>query len=152
MSQNLAAFIAKAFGGGIAPLNLDANGNLLTAAAQAGGAVQVASSSGDVAAASAVATLAPAAGKTTYISGLTITGGGATGASVVNAVLSGTLGGSLTFNVPVPAGATLGITPIMVQFNPPIPASAANTAIVLTLPTLGAGNLHAAVSAWGYQK
>jgi len=116
------------------------------------GATPVSNSSGNVAASAAVATLAAATGKTTYISGMVITSSGATAASVVDAVLSGLLGGSLTFAQAVVAGATLGNTPLVLQFDPPLPASAANTAIVLTLPSLGSGNAHASVSAWGYQK
>lgn len=57
----------------------------------------------------------------------------------------------MSITVPVPAGATLGVTPIFLEFNPSIPASAANTSIVLTLPSLGAGNTNASVSAWGYR-
>ena len=47
------------------------------------GATAVSSSSGNVAAASAVATLAASVTKTTYISGFAITGTGATGPAVV---------------------------------------------------------------------
>ncbi len=152
MSQNLAIQAGKTPTGTFAPLNLDAAGNLLIADAAAEGGTAVSNSSGDVAAASAVATLAAAVGKTTYIAGLIISGMGATGAGPALATLAGIIGGTATIVVPVPAGATLGIAPIVVQFDPPLPASAVNTAIVLTLPTLGAGNLHAAVSAWGFQK
>ena len=44
----------------------------------------------------------------------------------------------------------IGITPMTVVFNPPLPASAVNTAIVLTLPALGLGNTNAAAVAHGY--
>lgn len=155
MSQNLFAFVAKAFGGtGAAALNLDANGNLLTAPGTVGpgGATAVSNSSGNVANAAAVATLAAAAGKTTYISGFTITGAGATAAGVVTAALTGLLGGTASFTITAPAGATVGIAPLSVTFNPPLPGSAVNTALVLTLPALGSGNTNASVSAWGYQK
>lgn len=154
MSQNTAAQVARAAAGGAAFLNLDANGNLLTASGTVGpgGATAVANSSGNVANASAVATLAAAPAKTTYISGLTITGAGATAASVVTAALTGLLGGTVSFTIAAPAGVAVGIAPLMVAFNPPLPASAVNTAIVLTLPALGSGNTNAAVSAWGYQK
>lgn len=111
-----------------------------------------AASSGNVANASAVATLAAVAAKTTFIAGLTITGGGATAGSLVNATLVGLAGGTATYTFAAPTGATVGATPLVVTFNPPLPASAVNTAIVLTLPALGIGNLNAAVSAWGYQQ
>lgn len=111
----------------------------------------LAASSGNVANASAVATLAGAAALTTYISGFEITGGGATAASLVTAVVSGLLGGSLSYTFAVPAGATLGASALVVPFFPPLPASAVNTAIVVTLPALGAGNTNAAVSAHGFR-
>jgi hypothetical protein len=154
MGQNLAAQTALSPAGGLGYLNTDATGALKVVQSESPvvTVTPVAASSGNVAAAAAVATLPAAAGKTTYVAGLTITGGGATAASLVTAVLSGLLGGSLSFTVAAPAGATLGVTPLSVEFNPPLPASAANTAIVLTLPSLGAGNTNAAVSAWGYQK
>src|SRR5205085_5300644 len=116
------------------------------------GATQLANSSGNVANASAVATLAGAAGKTTYIACMNISASGATSASVVTATLAGLLGGTASFTVSVVAGATLGVPTLNVSFNPPLPASAVNTAIVLTLPALGTGNTNATVSAWGFQK
>jgi hypothetical protein len=39
-----------------------------------------------------------------------------------------------------------------VNFNPPIPAASVNTAIVVTLPSLGAGNTNAAVVTHGFQQ
>jgi hypothetical protein len=107
--------------------------------------------SGNVAAASAVATLAAAAGKTTYITGFDITGGGATAASVVTATVTGLLGGTQSYTIAVPAGATLGITPLFVSFPTPYPASAVNTAIVVTVPSLGAGNTNTVANARGFQ-
>jgi hypothetical protein len=115
------------------------------------GQTPVVATSGNVAAGSATAILAGVAGLTTYITGFSITGAGATGASVVTAVLSGLIGGiSLAFNIAVPVGAAVGITPLVVNFAKPIPASAQNTAINLTLPSLGAGNTNACVSVWGF--
>lgn len=109
------------------------------------------SSSGNVANASAVATLAGAAGATTYLSGFYISGAGATAASVVSATVTGLAGGTMTLTVVVPAGATTAIAPVFLDFNPPLPASAVNTSIVLTLPALGAGNTNASVTAWGFR-
>jgi hypothetical protein len=57
----------------------------------------------------------------------------------------------MTFIYPVVAGATLKNGDLHITFNPPLPASADNTAIVLTLPSLGAGNTNAAVNVWGFQ-
>lgn len=111
----------------------------------------VQNSSGNVAAAAAVATLAGAAGRTTYISGFEVTGAGATGAAVVTVVVSGILGGSLTYVLAIPAGATLQVTPLIVEFAPSLPASAQNTAIVVTAASFGAGNTNAATVAHGFQ-
>lgn len=114
-------------------------------------AVPVSSSSGNVAAASAAATLAGAAAKTTYIAGFRCGGGGATAASLVNITITGLLGGTATYTMGAVAGATLISQPVLAEFWPPIPASAVNTAIVVTMPSLGAGNTNASCNAWGYQ-
>jgi hypothetical protein len=116
------------------------------------GGTAVAASSGDVAAGTAAASLAAVAAKTNYLTGFEITGSGATAASVVLATITGLLGGTQSIVVPVPAGAAVGITPIIVKVDPPHPASAVNTAIAVSLPTLGAGNLHACVNVRGIQK
>lgn len=134
------------------PVQLDSAFNLKTSwSPLPTGAVAVTSSSGNVAATSAVATLAGAVGKTTYITGFEITAGGATAAALVVATLTGLLGGAASYIYAAPAGATLGAQPLIVAFPEPIPASAVNTAIVLTLPSLGAGNTNAAVVAHGFQ-
>lgn len=116
------------------------------------GVTMITSSSGNVAAGSAVATLAGAAGKTTYITGFEITAGGATAAALVAATLGGILGGTATYIFGAPTGATVVAQPLTVSFSTPVPASAVNTAIVLTLPSLGTGNTNAAVVAHGFQQ
>lgn len=108
------------------------------------------SSSGNVANASAVATLAATAAKTTWITGFEITAGGATASAVVVSTVVGVLGGTMSYIFAAPAGATVGATPLVVMFDNPIPGSAVNTAIVVTLPALGAGNTNAAVVAHGF--
>jgi hypothetical protein len=107
-------------------------------------------SSGNVANASAVATLAAVAGKTNYLSGLVLSAGGATLGLPVSATVTGLAGGTATFTFAAPAGALIAATPLVLNFNPPIPASGVNVAIVVTLPALGAGNTNAAATAWGY--
>jgi hypothetical protein len=106
--------------------------------------------SGNVANASAVATLAAVAGKTAYVTGFEITAGGATAAALVDAVLSGLRGGNATYTFGAPAGAAVAATPLLVRFSMPLPASAMNTAIAITLPALGAGNTKAAVAIHGF--
>lgn len=135
---------------GVTPMD-DAQGRL-GVSLMGSAAVQLHSSSGNVANAAAVATLAAAAGLTNYLSGFEITGSGATGALVVNVTVTGLLGGTQTHVFTAPAGAAVGATPLVVRYNPPIPASDVNTAIVVTLPALGAGNTNACVVAHGFRQ
>lgn len=115
------------------------------------GSTALGASSGNVAAATATATLTGAASKTTYITGFEITGSGATAASVVTATVAGLLGGTQSYTVSVVAGATLANPSVIVSFVPPFPASATNTAIVVSCPSLGAGNTNNVVNARGFQ-
>ena len=115
------------------------------------GATPITASSGNVAAGAAVATLAKLATKTTYITGFEITSSGATVGLVVNPTVVGTITGTLTYVYTAVAGALLANSPLIVIFNPPIPSSAVNTDIVVTLPSLGIGNTNACVVAHGYQ-
>jgi hypothetical protein len=116
------------------------------------GATALTAASGNVAAAVATATLAGAASVTTYITGFEITGAGATAASVVNITVTGTISGTLTYTLAVAAGATLSNQPLVIQFSPAIPASAVNTSIVVSCPSLGTGNTNNTVVAHGYRK
>jgi hypothetical protein len=109
-------------------------------------------SSGNVAAGTASATLAAVSGKTNYLSGFSLTSSGATAASVVTGTVTGILGGTLSFTQAVVAGATLANAPLNVSFNPPLAASAPNVAIVVSFPSLGAGNTNTTVNAFGYQQ
>jgi hypothetical protein len=110
----------------------------------------VSSSSGNQANASAAATLAAVAGKTNFLTGFDVTAAGATAAGVVTGTITGVLGGTRSFTFAVPAGATVAATPLVVEFLHPLQASAVNTAIVVTLPALGAGNTNATVNAQGF--
>ncbi len=114
------------------------------------GATAVANSSADVAAASAVATLPAVAGKTNYLTGFRVAGTGATSAVGVVVAITGLAAGTLNYILPVVAGATLGNTPLDVVFPHPLPASAPNTAIVVTCPSLGTGALHNSAVAHGF--
>lgn len=120
---------------------------------EAGGqfGVPVAASSGNVAAAQAQATLAASPGNITYISGFDFTFAGATGASAVLLTVVGLAGGTQSFVVTVPAGAAIGGVPLLVRYPEPLPASAPNTAIVVTCPSLGAGNTNACLNVQGFQ-
>lgn len=109
----------------------------------------VAASSGNVAAATATATLPAVAGRTNYISQVNFYFGGATGASIVLMTIVGLTGGTQTFPIAVPAGVTLGGF-VSIPFYPPLPASGSNVAIVASCPTLGAGNTNAVMNVSGF--
>jgi hypothetical protein len=115
------------------------------------GATQIQTSSGNVANAAAVATLAGAASVTTYITGFEVTAAGATAGLPVIVTVAGISGGTLSYIFVFPAGVLVGAVPLVVEFAAALPASAANTAIVVTCPAGGAGNTHAAVTAHGYR-
>lgn len=114
------------------------------------GATPVAASSGNVANASAVATLAAVSAKTNYITGFQVTASGATAGLPVVVTVAGILGGTLSYIFTFPAGVLVGAAPLLVTFPDPVPASAVNVAIVVTCPASGSGGTNAAVSAQGY--
>lgn len=106
--------------------------------------------SGNVANASAAATLTGTAATTVYISGFEITGAGATAGLPVTVTVAGLLGGTIQYTYDFAVGALVGNTPLIVQFNPPLPAAAVNTPIVVTCPAGGAGNTNNTATAHGY--
>lgn len=112
----------------------------------------ISASSGNVAAATATATLAAVAGKTTYITGFTVSATGATSGLAVNVTVTGPVTGTLTYTFAAPAGVLVAAQPLSVQFCPPLPASGQNVAIAISMPTLGSGNTNASISATGYQE
>ncbi|SRR5579885_2555461 len=114
-------------------------------------AVAVTGDSGNVANATATATLAAAAGVTTWLTGFVITATGATAASVVTGTITGLKGGTLHFTFAAPAGVSAAATPLVIDFAYPMPASAKNQAIAVVLPALGSGNTNATVFAKGFQ-
>lgn len=101
------------------------------------------------------ATIAAVAGKTAYITGFHVSGGGATAASIIAVTVTGLLGGTITFHLAVLAGAAapgLSPNPLLVQFPDPLPASAQNQAIAVVVPAFGAGNTLSSVTAYGYYR
>jgi hypothetical protein len=114
------------------------------------GQTPLVAASGNVANGSAAATLTPGSTVKAYITGFEVTATGATVGLPVLVTVAGILGGTLTYIFAAPAGALLIATPLIVPFNPPLPASAVNTAIVVTCPALGTGNTNAAVVAHGF--
>lgn len=140
-------------------LDKDDNGNLYVTLGAGGGPTLVGASStgaaAELEAAATVAavannqTLAATAGKRTFISGFLIGGLGATGASVIAVTVSG-IAVTMTFRVNIPAGVGVIVPQMFITFPRPIPASADNTAIVVNVPTYGAGNTVADAAAWGF--
>lgn len=118
-------------------------------APSAGGRTYIQASATGAAAAIA-ATLPGVAGKTTWITGFSVTGAGATGASVITVTITG-IATTMSYSVVIPAGVTANVAEMIIEFVDPIPASAVNTAIVVNVPSFGAGNTNAAVNAHGYQ-
>lgn len=108
----------------------------------------ISASSGNVAAAAANATLTSAAGRMVYITGFTITGAGATAGSIIAVTITGVVGGTQTYNLVVPAGATLPVS-LSVSFPWPLAATGMNTNIVVNVPSFGAGNTNAATVVYG---
>lgn len=94
-------------------------------------------------------TLAASAGKRTYLSGFFVGGLGATGASVIAVTITG-IAATMTYRMDIPAGAGVNVSRLFVTFPRPIPASADNTAIVVNVPSFGAGNTAADAAAWGF--
>lgn len=111
----------------------------------------ITASSANAANAIATATLAAAAGKTTYITGFTVTASGATAGLAVTVTVAGVITGTMNYTFVFPAGVLVAAQPLIVTFPTPVPASAVNTAIVVTLPASGAGGTNATVNATGFQ-
>ena len=108
-------------------------------------------SNGATGVASAIApAIGGAAGTTVWVTGIQITGLGATGGSTIIATLTGVLGGTISIPVVIPAGATTAITPVTMQFPGGLQASAAGQAITLNVPSFGAGNTNAEASLEGF--
>jgi hypothetical protein len=113
-------------------------------------ATPVQGGSADVANASAVATLAGASGKTTYITHFRCTGTGATAAAAAAITVAGPTTSEI-YIMGFVAGAAAINTPVDVVYSPPLPAAAANTAITVTMGAGGSGAAHAACAAEGFQ-
>jgi hypothetical protein len=105
------------------------------------------------AAQSNAAALPATAGKTQYLEGFDVTGGGATAPSIIEVSVTGLAAGTLKFEMNVLAGVTGPVNAqggLFIRFPEPMPASAQNAAITVTVPSLGAGNTNASVVAYGF--
>lgn len=125
-------------------------GSLLPSQAQQARAIDyVNATSGNVANATATATLTATGNRQQFITGFEITYSGATAGQCVVATVTGLIGGTENYTVCSPTGVTVGGVPLIIQQTTPLPSNY-NTAIVVTLPALGAGNANAAVNVHGY--
>ena len=99
------------------------------------------------AAAATTATLAAATGVTTYITGFTVIAGAVTSEVEGVVTITGTVSGTLSYrlNETVAAGGVINIV-----FPQPVPASAADTAIVVNVPAITGGGATSTV-ATGFQ-
>jgi hypothetical protein len=122
-------------------------------------AVVINTNTASAAAAPVQVSLLAVAGQTNYLCGFSVIGLGATAAAanlpVTISGLAGTIlpaNGSLTLGlIQVPANSvTTAISPLVMSFQPPIPASAPATAITLNVPIFGAGNTMVIATVWGY--
>lgn len=86
-----------------------------------------------------------------YMSAFSVTLGGATAGAVVKAVITGLLGGTVTYNIGVPTGVTSAVS-LSRDFGmyPPVQA-VVGTPITLTVDAAGAGNTAASCALHGFR-
>lgn len=113
-------------------------------------ATPIIAGSGNVAAASAVATLTGTVATRVFIAGFEVTGSGATAGLPVTVTVAGLLGGTQNYTYTFASGVLVGNAPLIVFYDPPLPASGFNTAIVVTCPSGGAGATNNTVVAHGF--
>ncbi len=108
--------------------------------------------SGNVAAATATATIAAptTAGQSNYLCGFNVRSLGATSSTSVALTITGIVGGTLTYQYLTVAGATTANQAFGNEYVPCFQGTP-DTAIVVSLPSLGTGNTNAMVNAWGYR-
>lgn len=112
--------------------------------------IPIVNSSGVVANANAVATLAGNSEQTVYLAGVHMNALGATALANVTATITGLRGGTMSFKFQFPAGVTAIATPVNMTFPFPLAAVGPGTNIVVTLPAGGAGNTDAIANAQGF--
>lgn len=99
------------------------------------------------------ATLPASANLITYITGFDINGLGATTGTTILVTITGLSlvsgSGTPTWLLTIPTGTTTAITPLSIRFAAPLPGADINTAVVVNVPSFGAGNTTANVTAFG---
>lgn len=97
--------------------------------------------------------LTPDAQSTAYLTGFEITGLGATAVGSIQVTLSGSnMANTPTWTVPIPAGVTVGVTPLVVSIPNGISGSKPGQALTLNVPSFGSGNTVASACAHGFQQ
>ena len=127
---------------------VDNNGNtqLFTVGGMPNTAAQTETSATTAAGASINATVPAVAGKTSWITGFDVTLG--TGTAAAGTVTVTGLANQLNYVVATPAA---GANVYSIRFAQPIPASAVNAAITVTVPAIGGASAVNAVNVFGYQ-
>lgn len=98
--------------------------------------------------ATCASSLPAVAGKRNYVLGFAITCSAPAAIQTAVATLSGLFGSDLNFRF---VQTTQGGTQMVVNFAHPLPASAVNTAITLTVPAVATGGIPA-TAIWGFVK
>ena len=96
------------------------------------------------------ATLPTVSVGTNYLDGFHISGTGSNTGGIVHATISGLASRPMDVVIAVPSGPTNAMTPLFVTFPNPIAGSAPSTAITLTVPSFGTGNVGVSVALWGH--
>jgi hypothetical protein len=109
----------------------------------------VATNSGVGANTAQTATLTGAVGKFTYLTHFDVSATGATAGSCFSVQITGVTAAQ-SYVYCVPTGATTQNPPLIINFQPPMQSSAANTNIVITMPAAGAGNAGQTINAVGF--
>lgn len=112
----------------------------------------IVATSGNVANASAVATIPAVEGKIAHLVGIRVSGLGATAADTVDVSITGVAGDDLVYPYTAIEGAGLANTALDETFATAAPAPDDETDIVVTCPALGAGNTHNQVVAFGFYR
>lgn len=98
------------------------------------------------------ATVAAAADERAYLDKVIVSGLGATAAGSTVLTIAGAEGEDVTVTLPVPAGATVALTPFVLSFDPPLRGAALGDDITASTSTFGVGNTSARVMAFGHTR
>jgi len=93
---------------------------------------------------------APATTNRIFVCGFYIGGLGATAAAGKAVSITGLVGGQRDFIIPIPAGATVGVPPLFIDFTRPL-VGLQGTAVQLVVAAYGTGNTSAQCAIWGFE-